>query len=149
MHISQWITLLTQLCLVLYSFCANLLHSLIMWLMVLSLSPHNLHLLFYCVLFILALIWFVLMALFRAAIKGDSVSLLSIVFMAVISPPSCFSIYSSSHCTNASTLSSMLTSPFPPSFFYTYSLSTFSLGCSTLCMVISFLVHWSICYILT
>ena len=36
----------TQSCLVLYSFCANLLHSLIMWLMVSSLSPHNLHLLF-------------------------------------------------------------------------------------------------------
>ena len=35
----------TQSCLVLYSFCATLLHSLIMWLIVL-LSPHNLHLLF-------------------------------------------------------------------------------------------------------
>ena len=33
LHISQWITLPTQSCLVLYSFCANLLHSLIMWLM--------------------------------------------------------------------------------------------------------------------
>ena len=32
--------------LVLYSFCANLLHSLIMWLMISSLSPHSLHLLF-------------------------------------------------------------------------------------------------------
>ena len=29
LHISQWITLPTQSCLVLYSFCANLLHSLI------------------------------------------------------------------------------------------------------------------------
>ena len=29
--------------LVLYSFCANLLHSLIMWLIVSSLSPHSLH----------------------------------------------------------------------------------------------------------
>ena len=44
------------------SFCANLLHSLIMWLIVSSLSPHNLHLLFYGILSILALIWFVLMA---------------------------------------------------------------------------------------
>ena len=35
-HISQWITLLTQSCLALYSFCASLLHSLIMWLMVSS-----------------------------------------------------------------------------------------------------------------
>ena len=31
LHISQWITLSTQSCLVLYSFCANLLHSPIMW----------------------------------------------------------------------------------------------------------------------
>ena len=42
------IPLPTQLCLVLYSFCANLLHSLVMWLMVSSLSPHRLHLLFCC-----------------------------------------------------------------------------------------------------
>ena len=41
LHNSQWITLPTQLCLVLYSFCANLLHSLIMWLVDSSLSPHN------------------------------------------------------------------------------------------------------------
>ena len=43
LHISQWITLPTQSCLVLYFFCANLLHSLMMWLMVLLL----LSLLFY------------------------------------------------------------------------------------------------------
>ena len=42
-HIFQWITLPTQSCLVLYSFCANLLHSLIMWLMVSSLSLRSLH----------------------------------------------------------------------------------------------------------
>ena len=36
-HISQWITLPTQSCLVLYSSCAKLLHSLIMWLIVSSL----------------------------------------------------------------------------------------------------------------
>ena len=41
--ISQWITLPTQPFLVLYSFCTNLLHLLIMWLMVSSLSPYNLH----------------------------------------------------------------------------------------------------------
>ena len=63
LHISQWITLPTQSCLALYSRCANLLHSLIIWLMVSSLSPHNLHLLFCCILSILVLIWFVLMAL--------------------------------------------------------------------------------------
>ena len=63
LNISQLITLPIQSCLALYSFCANLLHSLIMWLIVSSLSPHSLHLLFYCVLFILALIWLVLFRL--------------------------------------------------------------------------------------
>ena len=38
LHISQWITLPTQSCLALYSFCANLLHSLIMWLIVSSVT---------------------------------------------------------------------------------------------------------------
>ena len=73
-HISQWITLPTQSCLALYCFCANLLHSLIMWLIVSSLSPHNLHLLFCWVLSILAFISLVLMTLFCAAIRKDSVS---------------------------------------------------------------------------
>ena len=76
LYISQWITLPTQSCLALNPFCVNLLHSLIMWLIVLSLSPHSLHLLFCCVLSILALIWLVLMALSYAAIRRDSVSLL-------------------------------------------------------------------------
>ena len=80
LHKSLWITLSTQSYLVLYSFCANLLHSLIMWLIVSSLSPHNLHLLFCCVLFILALIWLVLMVLFWAAVRGDSVSQLRFPF---------------------------------------------------------------------
>ena len=53
LHISQWITLPTQSCLVLYSFCANLLHSLITRLMVSSQSPHNQHLPFCCVLLLL------------------------------------------------------------------------------------------------
>ena len=78
--ISRWITLPTQSCLVLYSFYANLLHSLIMWLMVSSLSSHKLHLLFCCVLSILALIWLVLMTLFCVAIWRDSVSLLKLPF---------------------------------------------------------------------
>ena len=34
LHISQWITLPTLTCLALYSFCANLMHSLIMWLII-------------------------------------------------------------------------------------------------------------------
>ena len=79
LHISQWITLPTQLCLVLYSFCANLLHSLIMWLIVSSLSPHSQHLLFCFILSILALIWLVL-ALFCAAIRRDSLSLSKFLF---------------------------------------------------------------------
>ena len=54
LHISQWITLPTQSYLTLYSFCANLLYSVIMWLIVSSLSPHSLYLLFCCVLSILA-----------------------------------------------------------------------------------------------
>ena len=74
LHISQWITLPTQSCLVLYSFCVNLLHSLIIWLMVSSLSLYGLHWLFCCVLYILALIWLVLMALFCVAIRRDYVS---------------------------------------------------------------------------
>ena len=56
LHNSQWITLPTESWLVLYSFCDNLLHSLI-WLIISPLSPHNLHILFRCVLSILALIW--------------------------------------------------------------------------------------------
>ena len=70
-HNSQYITLPTQSCLLLRSFCANLLSSLIMWLVVSSLSPHSLYLLFCCVLSILALIWLVLMALFCAAIRRN------------------------------------------------------------------------------
>ena len=81
LHISQWITLPTQSCLALYSFCANLLYSLIMWLMGLSLSSHSLHLLFCCVLSILALIWWVLMALFCTAVRRDSVSLWKFPFL--------------------------------------------------------------------
>ena len=44
LHIFQWITVPTHSCLVLYSFCANLPHSLIMWLLVSSLSQHSLQL---------------------------------------------------------------------------------------------------------
>ena len=55
LYISQLIILPTTSCLILYSFCANLLHSLIMWLMVSHLLPHSLHLLFCCVLSIICL----------------------------------------------------------------------------------------------
>ena len=83
LHISQWTTLPTQSCLALYSFCANLLHSL-MGSIFSSLSPHSLHLLFCCVLSILALIWLVLMALSCAAIRRDSVSLLKFPFLSQV-----------------------------------------------------------------
>ena len=42
------------------------------------------------------------------------------------------------------TLSTMLAHPLPPHFHDTYSLSTLFLGCNALCMVISFLILWSI-----
>ena len=81
LHIPRWVTLLNQSCLVLYSNCANFLHSLIMWLMVSSLSPHSLHLRFCCILSILALIWLVFTALFYTAIRSDSVSLVKFPFL--------------------------------------------------------------------
>ena len=97
LHISQWITLPTQSCLAFYSFCANLLHSLIMWLIVSSLSPHSLHLMFCCVLSILALVWLVLMALFCAAIKRDSVSLLRFLFLSQVQVFWCEILFISGH----------------------------------------------------
>ena len=89
LHKSLWITLPTQSCLVMYSFCANLLCSLIMWLIVSSQSPHNLHMLFCCVSSILALILLFLVALFCAAIRRDSVSLLSFPFLSQVHVFSC------------------------------------------------------------
>ena len=68
----------TLSCLVLYSLCMNLLHSLNMWLIVSSLSSHNLHLLFCCFLSLL-----VLMA-FCAAIRRDSVYLWRFPFISYI-----------------------------------------------------------------
>ena len=62
LHSSQWITLPSQLSYTLsvLIYCIRLLMLLILS----SLWPHNLHLLFCCVLSILGLIWLVLMALF-------------------------------------------------------------------------------------
>ena len=45
------------------------------------LSPRDLHLVFCCVLYVLALIWLVLMALFCDAIRRDSFSLLMFPFL--------------------------------------------------------------------
>ena len=71
---------------------------------------------------------------------------LSVLFLVtVISLPPRFSMLSSSRCIDSSMLFSMLVSPIPPSIFDTYNLLTSSLGCKALCMVISFLVLWSIC----
>ena len=84
LHISQWITLPAQSCLVLYSFRANLLHSLIMWWIVSSMLPHSLHLLFCCVLSILVLIWLVLMALSCTATRRDSVSFIRFPFLSQV-----------------------------------------------------------------
>ena len=89
LHISQCITLPNQSCLVLYSCCANLLHSLIRWLMVSSLSPHSLHLLFCCVLSILVLVWSVLPALFCAVIRRDPVSLSKFPFLSHVQVLAC------------------------------------------------------------
>ena len=95
LHISQLVTLPTQSYLALYSFCANLLHSHIMWLLVSSLSPHSLHLLFCCVLSILALIWLVFMALSCAAIRRNSVSLLRFPFLSHVLVLSCDMLFMS------------------------------------------------------
>ena len=183
LHISQWITLPTQSCLALYSFCANLLHSLIMWLMVSSLSPHSLHLLFCCILSIPTLIWLVLMALFCTAIWRDSVSLLKFIFLIHFQVLSCemlfisrlkrswscfpcfchsviyrvVSIFSDG-CNQSSfvffyvvfkslygCVNAVFDAGKSSSSLFSWYMSTSSLGCNALCMVISFLVLWSIC----
>ena len=54
-------------------------------------------------------------------------------------------MWSLSRWIDASTLSSVVSSPLPPSLLDTYNLSMSSLGCNALCMVISILVLWSIC----
>ena len=90
LHISQWITLPTQSCLVLYlfllrnyaAFAYNVIYSFIS-------DTASLHLLFCCVLSILALIWLVLMALFCAAMRRDSVSLLEFAFLSHVQVLSC------------------------------------------------------------
>ena len=50
LHNSQWITLPTLSCLDLYSFGANLLLSLVKWLIVSFLSPHNIYFVASCLL---------------------------------------------------------------------------------------------------
>ena len=81
LHNSQWITLSTQSCLVLYYFFANFRHLLIMWLVVSTLSPHKLHLVSCCILSLLVLLWSVLTVFFCVAIRRDLVSLLRFSFL--------------------------------------------------------------------
>ena len=64
-------------------------HSLIKWLIILSPSPHNQHLLFCCVLSIFALTYLVLMALLWADNKRDPVSLLRFPFLCHVQVFSC------------------------------------------------------------
>ena len=89
LHNFQWITLPAQSFLVLCSLCANMLRSLIMWLIVSSLSPHHQHLLFCCVLSILALIGLLLKILFCVVIRRDSVTLLKVLFLSNVQVFSC------------------------------------------------------------
>ena len=72
---------------------------------------------------------------------------LSVLFLVtVISFPPCFFMDSSGRCIDPSTLSSMLTSLLHTSFLNTYSLSISSLWCKALCIIMGFLVLWSICW---
>ena len=67
------------------------------------------------------------------------------LIVVIILSPRFFNIVFKSliRCIDPSTLSSMLTNPLSP-FLDTYNLSTLSLGCKALCIVVSFLVLWSI-----
>ena len=82
MHNYQWIIFPVPSFIVMYFFYASLLHS-IMRLMILSLSPHNLYLLFdYLSTFTLVLL--VLKALFCSAIKKDSVYFLKFLLLSYV-----------------------------------------------------------------
>ena len=70
--------------------------------------------------------------------------LFALFLVAVISFRVHFLMNSSCFCIDASTLSWMLASPLLPSFLDIYSLSTSSLGCRAVCIMISFLVHYYI-----
>ena len=70
---------------------------------------------------------------------------LILFLVAAIGLPPRFSMSSSSRCIDGSTPSSMLASPLPPFLLDTFNMSTSSQGCNALCIIISFLVLWSIC----
>ena len=78
-------------------------------------------------------------------IFGLLTTVLFVLFLvAGTSLSSFFLMQSSSSRIDASTLSSVLANPLQPSFLDTCSLLMSSLGCKTLCIVISFLFLWSI-----
>ena len=81
LHNFQWVTFTTQSCQILNTFGVSLLESLAVWFIALSLSQYNLHLLFCGTILILASIKLVLMALFCAAIRRHSYSLLRSSFL--------------------------------------------------------------------
>ena len=80
LHNYWWISFPTQSCQVIYFFALILLHSLIMWLIVSSLSPHNIHLLFFLHL-VYTCFGKVRMELFWVAIRRNSVSFLRFPFL--------------------------------------------------------------------
>ena len=82
---SQWFPNPAQSYLVLYSSRANLLHSIIKWMIVSFLLVHNLHLLVCCVLSIFVLTELVLTALFCVPNRSDSVFLWGSPFLSYFS----------------------------------------------------------------
>ena len=64
----------------------------------------------------------------------------------VISSPSLFFIYCSCRRIEAYTLSSIQASPLLSYFLHSYNQSISSLGYNVLCIVISFLIVWCICW---
>ena len=90
LHNFQRITFPTQSFLVLYSFWDYLLYSLIIWLIVSSLSPHNLLLLFRCILSIFA---FSLSSWLRFVLLSEEIQFLSYGFPYFLGLLILFSIY--------------------------------------------------------
>ena len=72
--------------------------------------------------------------------------LLILFLVAMISLSPRFCMKWSSCCIDVTSLSSKLSSHLPTLFLDRYSLSKSSLGCNALCIVINFLVLWSICF---
>ena len=81
LHISQWLFVPNQPCRLLYSYWANLLHSLNIWFTLSSAFPHIQHLLFSWVSLIFAFILLVLVACFCVAIIKSSVILFKHPFL--------------------------------------------------------------------